>query len=52
MNSIYFQFDNKYNKQIYGTPMGSLISRINSDIVMQDLEISCLSKIDFHIPIY
>ena len=28
------------------------ISPIISDIVIQDLEISCLSQIDFHIPIY
>ena len=28
------------------------ISPIISDIVMQDLKISCLSQIDFHIPFY
>ena len=32
--------------------MGSPISPIISDIVMQDLETSCLSQIDFHNPIY
>ena len=52
MNSTYFQFDYKYYKQTYGTPMGSLISPDVSDIVMQDLEISCLSQIDIHVPIY
>ena len=52
MNSTYSQFYNKYYKQIYGTPMGSPISSTISDIVMKDLEISCLSQIDFHIPIY
>ena len=52
MNSAYFQFDNKYYKQTYGTSMGSLISPDVSDIVMQNLEISCLSQIDIHVPIY
>ena len=52
MNSTYFQFEYKYYKQIYGTPMGSPISPINSDIVMQDLEISCLIQIVFHITFY
>ena len=32
--------------------MGSPISPIISDIVIQDLEFSCLCQIDFHIPIY
>ena len=45
------EYENIY-KQIYGTPMSSPISPIISDIVMQDLEIICLSQIDFHIPIY
>ena len=52
MNSTLFQFDHKYYKQTYGTPMDSPISLISSDIVMQDLEISCLSQIDFYIQIY
>ena len=46
------QFDKKYYKKIYGSPMSSPISPIISDIVMQDLEIICLSQIDFHISIY
>ena len=44
MDSIYFKFDNKYYKQIFGTPMGSPISPIIAVIVMQDLEYEVLKK--------
>ena len=34
MDSTYYKFDNKYHKQIFGTPMASPISPIIADIVM------------------
>ena len=37
MDSAYFKFYNKHSKQIFGIPMGSPISPIIADIVMQDL---------------
>ena len=52
MESISFQFDKSLYKQTYGTPMGSPISPIIADIVMQDLEENCLSNFDFTIPLY
>lgn len=46
-DSIYFKFNNNYYQQIYGTPMGSSISGLFADIVMDDLETSCISKLSF-----
>ena len=39
MNSIKFKFNGKFYKQKFGTSIGSVISRILADIVMEDLEI-------------
>ena len=36
LNSTNFTFNNKVYEQVYGTPMGSPISNILGDIVMQD----------------
>ena len=52
MDSTYFKFDNKYYKQIFGTPMGSPISPIIADIVMQDLEEEIIKKLDFTVPLF
>jgi len=38
LKSTFFSFDNQIYKQNYGTPMGSPLSPIIADIVMQDLE--------------
>ena len=51
LNSTYFTFNNKLYEQVYGTPMGSPISPILADIVMQDLETYCLKNIKFDIPV-
>ena len=47
MDSTYFQFNNKYYVQIFGTPMGSPISGLFADILMEDLESDCLKKLYF-----
>ena len=52
IDSIFFQFDKSFYKQTYGTPMGSPISPIIADIIMQDLEENCLSNYHFTIPLY
>ena len=52
MDSTYFKFDNKYYKQIFGTPMGSPIFPIIADLVMQDLEGEIIKKLDFTVPLY
>ena len=52
MDLTYFKFDNKYYKQIFGTPMGSSISPIIADIVMQDLEGEVIKNLDFTVRLY
>lgn len=41
-DNTYFVFNEKIYQKIYGTPMGSLISPLFADIVMDDLETHCL----------
>ena len=38
INSTFFSFDNKIFKQIFGMPMGSPLSPILANIVLQDFE--------------
>ena len=38
LNNNYFQFNNKFYSQIFGSAMGNPISPILSDVVMEDLE--------------
>jgi len=52
LDSTFFIFDNQIYKQNFGTPMGSPLSPVIADIVMQNLENSVLRTADFHIPIY
>ena len=47
MKSTYFSFIGKYYLQVHGLPMGGPCSTIFADIVMDDLETECLSKLDF-----
>jgi len=51
-NSIFFQFNNTIYKQIFDTSMGSPLSPIVADIVLQDLEIKVLECLFLKIPIY
>ena len=45
LDSTYFQFDGKYYKQIFGSPIGSCSSPIFAEIVMEQLEINALNKL-------
>ena len=48
LDSTYFTFDNIIYKQNFGAPMGSPLSPIIADVVMQDLENEVLSLISMY----
>ncbi|XP_018364041.1 PREDICTED: uncharacterized protein LOC108761811 [Trachymyrmex cornetzi] len=52
LDSTYFTFDKQIYKQTFGTPMGSPLSPIIADMVMQDLESRVLSTIEFPVLFY
>jgi len=47
LSSTSFVFNGQHYEQIYGSPMGSPLSPILADMVMDDLEMSCVKKLDF-----
>jgi len=47
--STSFTFEGRIYEQIYGSPMGSPLSPILADLVMEDLETYCLSRLDFNV---
>lgn len=49
-NSTYFSYNNSYYKQIKGTPMGSQLSPIISQYVMDDILDAAIAKLPFQIP--
>ena len=46
LNNNYFQFNNKFYKQTFGSAMGNPLSPILSDIVIEDLELQCINKLE------
>ena len=46
-DNTYFIFLNVIYKQLHGTPMGSPLSQILADMVLEDLEKSCIKKLNF-----
>jgi len=52
INSTFFRFNNKFYRQIFGTPMGSPLSPILADIVLQDIEEVALGRIPAVLPFY
>jgi len=52
LDSTFFMFNNKIYKQKFGTPMGSPISPIIADMVMDDLETMALNNMKIKMPFY
>jgi len=52
LDSTFFKFNGTIYKQIFGTPMGSPLSPICADLVLQDLEEQAIARLPFHIPFY
>ena len=52
MNSTKFKFNVKFYKQKFGTPIGSVISPMLAEIVMEDLERSVFESLGFVLPFY
>jgi len=52
LSSTFFTFNNVIYKQTFGTPMGSPLSPIIADLVMQDLEEQVLSCLKTKLPFY
>ena len=52
MNSTYFKFNGKFYERKFGTFIGSVISPISAEIVIEDLEEFVFEKLDFDLPFY
>jgi len=52
LNSTFFRFNNKYYEQIFGLPMGSPLSPVLADLVIQDLEKNIFQNLNTHIFFY
>ncbi|XP_062537986.1 uncharacterized protein LOC134206299 [Armigeres subalbatus] len=51
LNNSYFMFRDKYYQQTFGTAMGSPLSPILADYVMEDLLDTVITKLNFTIPV-
>ncbi|XP_055522514.1 uncharacterized protein LOC129716705 [Wyeomyia smithii] len=51
MEASYFRYDNKFYYQTYGTAMGSPLSPILADIVLESIIHNALSHLPFEVPI-
>lgn len=52
LSSTFFMFNDCFYKQIFGAPMGSPLSPIIADLVLQDLETIALNRLPCELPIY
>ncbi|XP_015114937.1 uncharacterized protein LOC107039691 [Diachasma alloeum] len=52
MESTSFSAGNEYWKQVHGLPMAFPLAPTLAEVVMQDLEFTCLGELSFSIPFY
>lgn len=52
LNSTYFSFKNTFYKQIDGCAMGSSISSVVAQLVLEELEAKIISELKFNLPFY
>ena len=52
MNSTNFKFNVKFYKKKFGTTIGSVISPMLAEIVMEDLERTVFERLEFFVPFY
>ena len=52
LKSTFFKFNDEIYEQIFGLPMGSPLSPILADVVIQDLECNIFKTLITHIPFY
>lgn len=52
LNSTYFMYKDKYFKQIDGCAMGSSISSVVAQLVLEDLENTVIPSLDFNLPFF
>ena len=52
MNSTKIKFNGKFYKQQFGTPIGSVISPMLAEIVMEGLEKTVFERLEFVVPFY
>ncbi|XP_011861707.1 PREDICTED: uncharacterized protein LOC105558566, partial [Vollenhovia emeryi] len=52
LSSTSFSFNGQFYEQIFGSPMGSPLSPILADLVMDDLETFCLEQLEFEVNTY
>ena len=52
LTSTYFQYNGKHYKQLHGTAMGSPVSVVVAEIVMQNIEEQALAKYSETLPLW
>ncbi|XP_024874672.1 uncharacterized protein LOC112456404 [Temnothorax curvispinosus] len=52
LSSTSFMFNGQFYEQIFGSPMGSPLSPILADMVMEDLEKHCIQRLSFRISFF